>query len=35
MNNKFETTLVLVTHDKDLASRCDRIIEIDSGKLVG
>ena len=35
MNNKFETTLVLVTHDKELASRCDRIIEIDSGKLVG
>lgn len=35
MNNKFETTLVLVTHDKELASRCDRIIEIDSGRLVG
>ena len=35
MNKKFETTLVLVTHDKELASRCDRIIEIDSGRLVG
>ena len=35
MNNKLGTTLVLVTHDKELASRCDRIIEIDSGQLVG
>ncbi len=35
MNNKFGTTLVLVTHDKELASRCERIIEIDSGRLVG
>ncbi len=34
MNNKYGTTLVLVTHDKELASRCDRIIEIDSGRLV-
>jgi putative ABC transport system ATP-binding protein len=35
MNNKYGTTLVLVTHDKELASRCERIIEIDSGRLVG
>ena len=35
MNKKYGTTLVLVTHDKELASRCERIIEIDSGRLVG
>ena len=35
MNKKYGTTLVLVTHDKELASRCERIIEIDSGRRVG
>ena len=34
MNRQSGTTLVLVTHDKALASRCDRVLEIDAGKLV-
>lgn len=28
------TTLVLVTHDRELAGRCGRVIEIDAGRLV-
>jgi putative ABC transport system ATP-binding protein len=28
------TTLVLVTHDREIASRCDRVIEMDAGRLV-
>ena len=34
MNQEFGTTLVLVTHDKRLADRCDRNIHIASGELV-
>jgi len=34
LNEEFGTTLVLVTHDTRLASRCDRAIHIDSGMLV-
>ena len=34
LNRQSRTTLVLVTHDKTLAARCDRIIEMDAGKLV-
>jgi putative ABC transport system ATP-binding protein len=34
MNKQSGTTLVLVTHDKTLAGRCDRVIEIDAGKLI-
>jgi putative ABC transport system ATP-binding protein len=29
------TTLVLVTHDREIASRCGRGIELDAGRLVG
>ncbi len=29
------TTLVLVTHDREIATRCDRVIEMDAGRLVG
>jgi putative ABC transport system ATP-binding protein len=29
------TTLVLVTHDRAIATRCDRIMEMDAGRLVG
>lgn len=29
------TTLVLVTHDPALAQRCDRVLEIDAGRIVG
>jgi putative ABC transport system ATP-binding protein len=35
MNREFGTTLVLVTHDKTLAARCDRIIELEAGRLKG
>jgi putative ABC transport system ATP-binding protein len=28
------TTLVLVTHDRSIAGRCNRVIELDAGKLV-
>jgi len=28
------TTLVLVTHDREIARRCSRVIEMDAGKLV-
>ncbi len=33
MNRKFGTTLVLVTHDKTLAARCARVLEIEAGRL--
>jgi putative ABC transport system ATP-binding protein len=29
------TTLLLVTHDREIASRCNRVIEMDAGRLVG
>lgn len=34
LNRNASTTLVLVTHDKMLAERCDREIELDAGRLV-
>ena len=34
LNREFGTTLVLVTHDTGLASRCDRTISIASGRVV-
>jgi len=34
MNHQSDTTLVLVTHDQKLASRCDRTIVIDGGQLI-
>ena len=34
LNRNSSTTLVLVTHDKSLAARCDRIISLDGGLLV-
>ena len=34
LNRDSSTTLVLVTHDKSLAARCDRIISLDGGRLV-
>ena len=33
MNRAFGTTLVLVTHDEQLASRCARVLHIDAGRL--
>jgi putative ABC transport system ATP-binding protein len=29
------TTLLLVTHDRAIASRCGRLVELDAGRLVG
>ena len=34
LNEEFQTTLVLVTHDEQLAGRCERIIELDAGRIV-
>lgn len=33
LNSEQGTTLVIVTHDHELAGKCDRIIELKSGKL--
>ena len=34
LNRSSSTTLVLVTHDSGLADRCDRILALESGRLV-
>lgn len=34
LNQSSSTTLILVTHDNDLAERCDRILALDTGRLV-
>jgi putative ABC transport system ATP-binding protein len=34
MNREAGTTLVLVTHDRGIAARCDRQLKIDAGRLV-
>jgi putative ABC transport system ATP-binding protein len=34
LNRQYKTTLVLVTHDRTLAARCDRIIELEAGRMV-
>jgi putative ABC transport system ATP-binding protein len=34
LNQATRTTLVLVTHDREIASRCDRVIRMDAGRLV-
>ena len=34
LNRDSSTTLVLVTHDNELAERCDRILALDAGRLV-
>lgn len=34
LNAQAGTTLVLVTHDEHLASRCSRLLRLDSGRLV-
>ena len=35
LNRNSSTTLLLVTHDKTLAARCDREISLDAGRLIG
>lgn len=34
LNRSSSTTLILVTHDHSLAERCERVLALDSGKLV-
>ncbi len=34
MNERSNTTLVLVTHDRELATRCTRVIELDAGRML-
>jgi putative ABC transport system ATP-binding protein len=34
LNQSSSTTLLLVTHDKSLAARCDREISLDAGRLI-
>ena len=34
LNRSSSTTLVLVTHDNGLAERCDRMLALDTGRLV-
>jgi len=34
LNRSSSTTLILVTHDSSLAARCDRVLELDAGRLV-
>jgi putative ABC transport system ATP-binding protein len=33
MNARSRTTLVLVTHDGELATRCERIVQMEAGEL--
>jgi len=34
LNAEYATTLVLVTHDERLAGRCQRVIEIEAGRII-
>ncbi|MBO5426392.1 MAG: ABC transporter ATP-binding protein [Lachnospiraceae bacterium] len=34
LNKKYETTVIIVTHDMEVADKCDRIIELSDGKIV-
>jgi putative ABC transport system ATP-binding protein len=34
MNREYGTTLVLVTHDEQLAARCQRIVRLNGGRIV-
>jgi putative ABC transport system ATP-binding protein len=34
MNREFGTTLILVTHDEQLASRCQRVVRLAAGRIV-
>jgi putative ABC transport system ATP-binding protein len=33
LNREIGTTLVLVTHDREIARRCDRQLRIEAGRL--
>jgi putative ABC transport system ATP-binding protein len=34
LNAHSHTTLILVTHDRELASRCERVIEMEAGRVI-
>jgi len=34
LNHEYSTTLVLVSHDERLASRCERIVKLVAGEIV-
>ena len=34
LNEEHATTLVLISHDEALASRCNRLLRLDTGRLV-
>ena len=35
LNARQGTTLILVTHDEEIAARCGRVLRIDAGRLIG
>jgi putative ABC transport system ATP-binding protein len=35
LNREIGTTLVLVTHDRGIAARCDRQLQVEAGRVVG
>jgi putative ABC transport system ATP-binding protein len=34
LNRRFHTTLVLVTHERELAERCDRVLQVVGGRIL-
>lgn len=34
MNEKFKTTFIIITHDKRIAERADRVLEISDGRII-
>jgi lipoprotein-releasing system ATP-binding protein len=34
LTSEFKQTLLIVTHDPEFASNCDRIIEMEDGKIL-
>ena len=34
MNKELKQTVILVTHDEDIALQCDRIIKMEDGRII-